>query len=172
MTLLRKQYFHQESIDIAIMLWNKRLKQGSYGSVGFTTYNHFIKSDPNKKSPRGSIMGPCIQAVTLTLLDNGNTGVDVFYRTTEIYKKFPADLVFIRDELLPLFDMKEARLDSITFHFASLTCHPMYFITLIPLLGSFSDVLYELDQVREGDFKLYDQIMRWNSYYLIDDTGI
>ena len=98
MTLLRKGYIHEESIEAAIMLWERRKSQRKYGSVGFTCYNHFIKTDPNKKSKRASVMGPCIQAVTLTLLNDGTTVVDVFYRTTEFFKKFPADTM-IRDAL-------------------------------------------------------------------------
>jgi hypothetical protein len=42
-------------------------------------------------------MGPCIQAVTLTWLSRTDVGLDVFYRTTEFYKKFPADLLLLTE---------------------------------------------------------------------------
>jgi hypothetical protein len=75
------------------------VEERSYGSVGFTTYNHFLKNSPTKKSKRASVMGPCIQSVVITQHNKKQYSIDCFYRTTELLKKFPADLVFIRDVL-------------------------------------------------------------------------
>src|SRR5262252_7776961 len=41
--MLERNYVHQESINAAVHLWRRRVDQGKYGSVGFTTYNHFVK---------------------------------------------------------------------------------------------------------------------------------
>lgn len=173
MTMLKKNYLHRESLDVAVQLWNGRLDRAKYGSVSFHCYNHYVKgmSDEvektdiasHKKSKRASVMGPCVQSVCLTLLNNGKTGVDVFYRTTEIFKKFPADLVFIRDELLPPFDLVRAPLEHINFHFANVTCHPMYFVTLLP---SLEDPIAELEKLRRKDEYFANWIIKWTARYI------
>lgn len=164
LTLLRKLYLHEESRDVALELWDRRLGQGKYGSVGFTTYNHFIKNDPSKKSKRASVMGPCIQSVTLTLLEDGRTGIDVFYRTTELFKKYPADLVFLRDTLLEGF--KIDRLEVMTHHFANITCHPMYYVTIIP---HHRDPIKKLERLKRLDPYFYQWIVKWTARYICDE---
>lgn len=160
MNKLTKDYFHPESHRVARELWEGRLKQRKYGSVGFTTYNHLIKSDPAKRSKRASVMGPCIQSVCLTLLNNQQTSIDVFYRTTEILKKFPADLVFIRDVLLSGFEFD---LESINFHFANVTVHPMYFVTILPLLKYPID---EMERIKAKDQYFYNWLVKWAARYI------
>ena len=89
-------------------------------------------------------MGPCLNSFVLTWHD-GKTTVDVFYRTTEYGKKFPADLIFIRDTLLPEFDLTSAPLEAINFHFCNITVTPMY--SLIPMICLNPDM--ELDKYIE-----------------------
>lgn len=161
MSHLRRGYFHEESHSVAMSLWERRLGKRKYGSVGFTTYNHFIKNDPNKKSIRASVMGPCIQSVCLTLNPSGSTNVDVFYRTTEIFKKFPADLIFLRDELLQGFRIDS--LEMMTCHFANVTVHPMYFVTLIPELD---DPIAELEKLKIRDKYFFDWVVKWTARYV------
>lgn len=165
-TMLRRLYLHEESLAMAVQLWDRRVKQAKYGSVGFTTYNHLLKTDPDKSAKRTSVMGPCIQSVTLTYMDNKSCQVDAFYRTTELFKKFPADLVFIRDDLLSRFDFTGAPVTSITFHFANVTCHPMYFVTLIPLLA---DPIGEFELIRKKDFRFFEWVVKGTSRYLIPE---
>lgn len=149
---------------MAQALWLRRLEQGKYGSVGFTTYNHLVKNDPNKKSIRASVMGPCIQSIVLTLSDKGATSIDCFYRTTEIFKKFIADLVFIRDDLLQGFDLPN--LEKVTFHFANVTAHPMYFVTIIPLLRN---PIAKLDRLERKDKYFYKWVVKWTARYLCEE---
>lgn len=167
-TMLVKNYLNEESRDAAVMLWKRRIDQDKYGSVGFSTYNHFVKGHGLKKLEggkvnRASVMGPCIQSVTLTLLPSRKVAIDIFYRTTELFKKFPADLVFIRDVLLPPFHTSDG-LQEINFHFANITCHPMYFVTLIPLLGA--DVVHELEGIRKADKKFFEWVVKWTARYV------
>lgn len=156
LTMLTRHYRHEESIATAQRLWEKRLERGTYGSVSFTTYNHFIKSE--KTSKRGSVMGPCIQSVVLTLVPDGTT-IDVFYRTTELFKKFPADLVLLRDVLLPGFALPDLQL--VRFAFANVTCHPMYFVTLVPYL---EDPANYIDQIKDPHFRKW--VIKWTARYL------
>lgn len=166
MTMLRKNYLHEESLDAAIQLWDRRLGQRKYGSVSFTCFAHFIKggSIDAKRSKRASVFGPCIQSVSLTYLDNHTCAVDVFYRTTELFKKFPADLVFLKEELLSRFNFESCPLSSITFHFANITIHPMYFVTIIPLLD---DPVKALDRIKRKDLRFYNWVVKWTARYLV-----
>lgn len=164
-SMLMRNYYHLESIRVAQGLWEERVEKNKYGSVGFTTYNHFVKGDVKGATPRGSKMGPCIQSVTLSLVSgrDRHTVVDCFYRTTELFKKFPADLVFIRDNLLSQFEFNHAPVRSVNFHFANVTCHPMYFVTLIPHLG---DPLHELRLIKRHDKFFHDWLIKWSSRYI------
>lgn len=165
MTMLTKNYLHEESKNVAIDLWNKRLGQRKYGSVSFTCFAHFVKggSVDAKRSKRASVFGPCIQSVSLTYMNDHTTEVDVFYRTTELFKKFPADLVFFRDVLLAGFDFSKAPLKAINFHFANVTAHPMYFVTVIPHL---KDPIGELEAIKEVDPHFWQWTVKWTARYL------
>lgn len=175
--MLTKHYVHDESRDSALDQWQARLNKGKYGSVGFTCYNHLIKGHGLRsffndvvhqkregKPLRSSVMGPCIQSVCLTALDSGETSVDVFYRTTEIFKKFPADLILLRDVLLKDFPLPN--LDNVTFYFANVTCHPMYFVTLIPLID---DPVMELMRLKRADKYFHDWVVKWTARYVCDE---
>jgi len=164
LTLLRKLYLHDESRDMAVKLWHRRLEQKKYGSVGFTCYNHLLKADPSKKSKRASVMGPCIQAVTLTLNERGSVNIDAFYRTTELFKKFPADLVFMRDELLEPFELENP---TVTCHFANITCHPMYFVTLVPLMDRPIQAFEDL----RHDEHFYNWCVKWTARYVCEENS-
>jgi hypothetical protein len=166
MTLLRKGYYVEESIKVAQMLWELCLQKRKYRSAGFHCYNHLLKSDPNKKSKRASVMGPCIQSVCLTYLEDHTTAIDCFYRTTEYFKKFAADLIFLRDVLLPEFDFTNAPIREINFHFAGLTCHPMYFITLLPHLD---DPVAAIKDLRENDEYFWNWVVKWTARYLVEE---
>lgn len=170
---LVRGYLHEESIEKAVMLWNLRRSKTSYGSVGFTTYNHFLKNDAVKKSKRASVMGPCIQSVVITQLKgNGTKGtggsyrIDAFYRTTELLKKFPADLVFIRDVLLKDFQFTGMKFDGMTCHFANVTVHPQYFVTAIPHLENPID---ELEKLKKKDPYFWEWVVKWTARYLCDE---
>lgn len=169
MTMLVRNYLHAESKEVARQLWDLRVAKRKYGSVSFTTFNHFVKGgsvEHGKRSKISGVFGPCIQSVSLTYMPKHVTHADIFYRNTELFKKFPADLVFFRDVLLAGFDFSTAPIETITFHFASITAHPMYFVTLIPHL---KDPIDELEHIREADPKFFDHVIKWNLRYLSDD---
>lgn len=164
---LTRNYLHEESKGVAIALWDRRLKQAKYGSVGFTCYAHFVKggSIDAKRSKRASVFGPCIQSVTLTWIARDAVTVDVFYRTTEVLKKFPADLVFIRDVLLGGFNLGGMKI-KLVCHFANITVHPMYFITIIPEL---KDPIAEMMKIRKVDRYYYDWLIKWSARYVCQE---
>lgn len=162
MSMLKRLYLVEESRDAVVPLWEKRLKQRKYGSVSFTCSGHTTKSDPAKGSKRASVMTPCIQSMSLTYYGDHTTTAHAYYRTTEIFKKFPADLVFIRDVLLEPFGMP----DRLTFMLANVTVHPMYFATLAPNLD---DPVGALEAIEEVDPKFWEWCVKWTARYLIPE---
>lgn len=166
MSMLRRLYLVEESRDAVVQLWDKRCGQRKYGSVSFTCHGHTTKSDPNKGSKRASVMTPCIQSMSLTYRGDHSCEAHAFYRTTEIFKKFPADLVFIRDELLQPFAFDTAPLEAITFMFANVTVHPMYYATLVPNL---EDPIQPLENIEEIDPKFWEWCIKWTARYLIPE---
>lgn len=165
MTALTKAYFVKDSVDAALELWRDRVQKRKYGSVSFHCYNHLVKGHAGS-SRIASNMGPCIQAVSLTWLGKEQVAVDAFYRTTEFFKKFPADLVFLQTVLL-YFNLPPETV--LTCHFANLTLHPMYWITLVPHMP---DPLHELERLRNRDELFWRWVVKWTYKYLCDDTGI
>lgn len=164
---LKRHYLHQESKDVAIALWDKRLGQAKYGSVGFTCYAHFVKggSIDAKRSKRASVFGPCIQSITLTWISRTEVTVDAFYRTTEVLKKFPADLVFIRDVLLDGFNLEGMKI-KLVCHFANITVHPMYFVTILPLVDSPKG---EMRMIKKADPYYHDWLVKWTARYICEE---
>jgi hypothetical protein len=165
LTMLTKHYLHHESRNVALSLWEKRKAQGKYGSVGFTTYAHFIKGGAidAKRSKIASVFGPCIQSVVITLVDKKTYTIDVFYRTTELFKKFPADLVLIRDVLLPGFNFTGLKMLRLNCHFANITMHPMYAIVM---LSHSDNVILELESIRKLDSTMWKWVVKWSARYL------
>lgn len=157
---LTRNYLNPDSKTAALELWESRIKKRKYGSVGVSTYNHFKKGGGG---PRGSIMGPCIQSVVLTLTDKGERYASVLYRTTEVFKKFPADLVWLRDVLLPEF----GPLSRYEFFFVNVTVHPMYWVVLAPHLGARPD--FHLSQLRARQPYFHDWVVKWTARYLCDE---
>lgn len=168
MTMLTRNYFHEESHQVAMDLWKLRRSKAKYGSVGFTCYAHFIKggSIDAKRSKRASVFGPCIQSVTITWLSKTEYSVDIFYRTTEWLKKFPADLVFLRDVLLKPFDFEGMKLKELTCHFANVTVHPMYYVTILPHLAN---PVKTLESIRKADEYFWLWVIKWSARYLCEE---
>jgi hypothetical protein len=136
---LIKLYVHDASRNEAIEQWQRRSK----GTVTFDCLNH-----QKKRAGITGEQGPCLREVTIT--DLGNKVVaNVHYRSVEICKKFVGDLVFLREVLFKPF----GAIDTITFEFASITVHPIYFWNLIPLLDDPVATLGALQQ-RDSRFLL------------------
>lgn len=163
---LIRLYYHEESREAALFLWNLRRQKKSYGSVSFHCYNHLLKNDAVKKSKRASVMGPCIQSVVITQWKKDQYSIDAFYRTTEILKKFPADLVFVRDVLLKDFDFEGMEFLGLTCHFANITIHPQYFVTAIPHM---EDPIAELEKIKAKDEYFFNWIIKWSARYLCEE---
>ena len=156
MTSLKRHYLNEDARDKALEKLSIIVSKKRYGSVGFPLTGEektWTKQDF------------CIQAITIT---NGTTSEDcpgvvhVFYRTTEIIKKFGADLVFLRDEVLPPVE-EICKLNSINFYFSNLTVHPMFFPTL---LSHINDPVTFLEDIKVEDANFHRGIVKWMTKYL------
>lgn len=161
--MLRRLYWSDDHAAAVAELWRERVKKGRYGSVGVSTYHHLTKADPAKRSKRASVMGPCLLGVTLTLLNDRTVALDAMYRTTELLKKFPADLVFIREVVAPAFDLYPKQVSRLRCHFANCTVHPMYWVTILPLLA---DPIQAWERMRAVDQRLFDWSIKWTGRYI------
>lgn len=157
--MLRELYLNQASREAALRQLQLRREKGSYGSTGMTCYNHYEKK--NQK-----IMGPCIQSVVLTHRKKGVIDVDVFYRTTEIFKKFGADLIFLKELLEPF---KITSYGTLTFHFANATYHPMYWVVASPYLD---DPTATLREIKTIDPQVWLGILRWTVRYTRQEPAL
>lgn len=167
--MLRRLYWDAEHAEKVAELWRGRVDRGKYGSVSVSTYHHITKSDPAKRSKRASVMGPCLLGVSFTLLNDRTVGVDAFYRTTELFKKFPADLVFIRDTVVPAIMGDGVEWHAVKYlrcHFANVTSHPMYAVTWLPHLGDAAAMIRELDAIKDADRRFYDWLLKWTGRYI------
>jgi hypothetical protein len=167
-TMLKKLYLHDESYKKAIQMWDYFIARGKYASTSFHCYNHLIKPGATSPLEKVSTRGPCLQSVVISYLDKETAEVDIFYRTTELFKKFPADLYFIYNNLLPGFNFTDVKLKSVNCHFANITLHPMYFLTAAALHESPIEFFRALDK----DDRFTRHVMKWTLKYLDDDRGI
>lgn len=166
LTMLRRLYWDDEHAEKVAELWRGRMRRGKYGSVSASTYHHITKADPEKRSKRASVMGPCLLGVSLTLLNKRDVAVDAFYRTTELCKKFPADLVFIRDTVLPALDVDAVNVVRMRCHFANTTMHTMYWVTVLPHLKK---PIATWEKIKVADHKFWEWSIKWTARYLCDE---
>lgn len=163
---LNTQYFVPDAVEVAMMLHDLNVKKRRYASSSFHCYGHLLKIDPEKKSKHGSLMGPCIQSVVITCKPSKNrTEVDVFYRTTEVFKKFPGDLIWLRDCILPLIPGQAQYPVALwRFHFVNVTCHPMYISAMLPNLPN---PVATMNLLRDRNTPFYQECGRWLCRYLV-----
>ena len=159
-TMLTDYYYNKESVDVALSQLKHRREKGTYGSTGVTGYNHFAK----KERPQH---GPCIQSVIFTHLPRGTINVDIFYRTTEVFKKFAADLIWLKTVLLPPFELDKP--GKLTFHFTNLTFHPMYWVVAAPYLD---DPVAALKDLHKRDNLVWRGVIRWSARFVRKDKNL
>jgi hypothetical protein len=162
MRQLERLYLNEESRASAVELWGRRREMARYGSVSFHTYNHLVK-----KAGRDSEQGPCLQSIVITWLGKTHAAIDVWYRSTEWFKKFPADVVFMRDVLLQPFDLSGIDI-TVTFHFANVTIHPGYWAVV---LQHIDDPIGAMQGIKERDPQFFRVMFNWTRAYLCPEHG-
>jgi len=131
---LTKNYLNPESIEAARNKLTERVnKKADYTSVMFTMQG----GDKDKRS-----QGHCMSNTVITYNPkNYGTGgptlnVDVYYRVTEVIKKFGADLVFLHDIVIPEAmkgtPVSPKDITSVKFHFANIYLSPLFLPIMVP----------------------------------------
>lgn len=157
MTQLKRNYYNPESIEEAREKMQSRPGQ-TVTSVGIST----IAGAKVKSS-----QGHCIRAVTVNYFSPKVTparkpvlSVDIFYRTTELLRKFGADLLFLHEFLIPEI-LKDnpwgMEPTHVRFHFS--TC--FFSALFIPVLYQFVEPALFLGRLKAhtGDILFYRRCM-------------
>lgn len=165
---LARNYLHQESIDAASQLWNEYRQRPKYRSIVVSCFGKLIKNHDTGGKSRGSKMGSCLLAVVITMLDRKTISIGLHYRTTEFYKKFPADLIFVWERILSQFDLTGLEIKQTNLFFENITCHPAYFGTILPHLKT---PLRTLKEIKEADEYFFKWVCRWTARYLVPGWG-
>jgi len=165
MRQLERNYLHQDSIAAASQLWDEYREKPKYRSVAISCFGRLVK---DHGGPRGSKMGSCLLAITITMLNRKTAEINLHYRTTEFLKKFPADLIFVYEDILSQFNLEGMTITKVTCLFDNITIHPQYFTTIIPLL---EDPISSLEAIRESDSYFHQWIVKWAGRMLIPEQG-
>lgn len=160
---LTKSYYHKDSFEGALALWEKRGPKP--GSVSFSTMIETEKSHTDS-SRISSKIGPCLGVVSISRWPDERLVVDGFWRSTEYYKKFPADLIWI-DRLLEPFQIPKGTI--LNCYFANLTLNAMYNAQLLVHLDN---PVAHLKHLAKLDPQFHKNVCRNLRYYLMDNTGI
>ena len=62
--------------------------------------------------------------------------------------------------------MRFVNSDEINFHFANITVHPMYFVTIVPLLN---DPISQLNIIKAEDRYFFDWLVKWTARYVCEE---
>lgn len=161
---LTRLYLHAETRDAAAQSWRtfKFLERDKVKSVGFHTFNHLVKRAGGNASRD---MGPCMNSIVVTHRAD-DVRVDVSYRSADLFRVFAADLVFIRDVLLPPFDLRGGF--SVRVHVASATCHPRDFPFV---LANVDDPHREMVRLRRANPKFHKAAVSALAAYLCEERS-
>lgn len=159
MNQLRRNYYNDESMTKGASDIRHWVGGRKYGSVGVSMHG--------KHKGKQTKQGFCIQSLTVSYFPHSGLEVDVFYRTTEVVKKFMADLLYFRDVVMPVFghSLKVAPLSTFRLHFANVSVHPMFFCQLFTQLEE-RETLRHLKEIKELDPGFHSRIVKWTARYL------
>lgn len=149
---LKQHYYNEKSIDSAKDLFKKILEVKKSGSVSINF--HGTKTGDKKQDF-------CMCSMAITKLTKPKVRFDVFYRNVDIIKRFGADLIFLRDEVLPNFDMLPT--DSINFYFSTVNLNPLFFPILVPYIDDWKGALYA---IKHDDPRFYGDVIKWSYRFI------
>ena len=121
MSSLKNAYFNKESLD--------RAKYRMMDNIGKSYSISLQNNDKNYTT-----QDHCMVSMVIFKEKKNHYDITVFYRTTEICRKFLFDLVFIRDVILPYLGIKDYRLN---FMFTRLTLSYIFLHTIFLLTSAF-----------------------------------
>jgi hypothetical protein len=153
MSFLKRHYYNREKIIEARKTVKKKWDQNSYGSASFE-----LKNITKHRQDF------CMQSCTVTHYPAGGLEVCIFYRVTEPIKKFGADLVFLKEVVLPRFNRIKS-IETITFMFSNISWHPMFICTY---LAHHHEPVEFMRSISNHDPKWHKGICKWAIKYLFE----
>ena len=146
MSQLHRNYRNPESIASARNKLSERInKKSAYSSVMATMVG-------DEKDPRSQ--GHCMSSTVITYNPKDYVSgeptlfVDIYYRVTEVIKKFGADLIFFSEVIIPEMLPKELSIediDGVRFHFANIYLSPLFLPILVPQMDVI-DLVNRMDE--------------------------
>lgn len=115
LTSLERMYYNAESVERARALLKKREDQ-AFSPVSVSMHGG---------EKRANSLGWCMNSLVVTQTPK-TTRVELLYRSTEIIRKFTADLVF----LPKIFERLEIKPDEYSFHFSNAFISGVFYPTL------------------------------------------
>ena len=153
--MLRTHYENPETIARAKRDLDDRLRDKKYGS-GVWDFRGL-----EKKTTKQDF---CLTAGVIAYYPpKKHTSIFIRYRTVELIFRYRADLIFLRDVILPQFDLDTAPPDTITFSFVNATIHPMFYIML---LLDHPKPLRLLSRIERESPDFHNQVVRWSKIHL------
>lgn len=154
LSMLKKYYYNQESIDKALAALNDMREKKKYGSVAFSTIGEEKKFTHHQH---------CLQSIAIRHYPDGTLEYTVFYRAAEIIKIFTGDMVFLRDIILPIFGKGK-----VNFFVSNATLNAMY----CPIL-----FIHDLDKttrairhIYKKDIAFFRRFKKWCEMYFSDEV--
>lgn len=153
--MLRTHYENPETIARAQRDLNDRLRDRKYGS-GVWDFRGVEKKTTKQDY--------CLTAGVIAYYPpKGHTSIFIRYRTVELIFRYRADLIFLREVILPQFDLSTAPPDTVTFSFVNATIHPMFYVML---LLEHNTPKRLMRQLKEENPKFHHQVERWTKIHL------
>ena len=148
MSSLKKAYFNQESLDRA----KKRLEEGA-NSVSISL---------QAKDKTYTKQDHCMVSMVI-YRDKKDYEITVFYRVTEICRKFLFDLKFLHDVVLPYLGIENYH---VTFFFTRITLSLIFLHTLFLLYPCYLEGLKNMDKEKLNNCYEADELLRDYLQYL------
>ncbi len=162
---LSRFYYNAEETQRALDVYKaKAISKRKHASIGITTKNN------DKGEAR---QDHCIQSVVIGHypVPRGQhyTEVDIFYRGTEMPRKFMADLVWFRQiQLAPFQEIFEKYpIHNVTLHFSAVTMHPMFMPVIFPWM-KWNHLRGWMTMLKQNDPRLFKYLMGWLHRYWVD----
>jgi hypothetical protein len=149
---LIRNYFNEESTKQAVEEFKKRSNKTSPFSISASCRG--IPKAGNKS------LDYCLQGYVLVGKGDKTCKLIMMYRTTEVVKKFYADLVFFQEYILPKFDFKNCPITEVHIMAGNITANFLYYPLLIPH--------QKLPIQKLKNLKIKDQNAHDKAIYLLD----
>ncbi|MFA5543535.1 MAG: hypothetical protein WDA47_07140, partial [Bacilli bacterium] len=139
---LSRNYFAEDNIKAA------KEKLGSREGSKFSSVGIILNANPKRKSSQGH----CMLAMAVSRAQKSKPRITVFYRITEVICKFGADLLFLKNKVIPEI-IGDEEPEAVSFHFANVFLSPLFIPIIIPYI---EDIPIFLDIIRNtNDEKVF-----------------